>query len=156
MNLSQKSDLSIAIFQPDIAQNLGAMLRLAACLGVKVEIIEPCGFPLSSKILKRTAMDYIEISLIRHHNSYGDFKKGKSGRLVLLSTKSKKSIWDFSFKKNDTLLVGQESAGVPDYVIKDSDISLRVPMVSKARSLNVVTAAAISLGEAVRQMRSND
>jgi len=100
MNLSQKSDLSIAIFQPDIAQNLGAMLRLAACLGVKVEIIEPCGFPLSSKILKRTAMDYIEISLIRHHNSYGDFKKGKSGRLVLLSTKSKKSIWDFSFKKN--------------------------------------------------------
>ena len=154
--MSKVSDLSIAIFQPDIAQNLGAMLRLAACLGVMVEIIEPCGFPLSSKILKRTAMDYIEISMIKHHNSYADFKKGKSGRLLLLSTKSKKSIWDFSFKKNDTLLVGQESAGVPDYVVKDSDISLRVPMVSKARSLNVVTAAAISLGEAVRQIRSND
>ena len=101
-------------------------------------------------------MDYIEISMIKHHNSYGDFKKGKSGRLVLLSTKSKKSIWDFRFRKNDTLLVGQESAGVPDYVVKDSDISLRVPMVSKARSLNVVTAAAISLGEALRQIRSND
>ena len=101
-------------------------------------------------------MDYIEISMIKHHNSYADFKKGKSGRLLLLSTKSKKSIWDFSFKKNDTLLVGQESAGVPDYVVKDSDISLRVPMVSKARSLNVVTAAAISLGEALRQIRSND
>ena len=154
--MSKSSDLSIAIFQPDIAQNLGAMLRLAACLGVMVEIIEPCGFPLSSKILKRTAMDYIEISMIKHHNSYADFKKGKSGRLLLLSTKSKKSIWDFRFKKNDTLLVGQESAGVPDYVVKDSDISLRVPMVSKARSLNVVTAAAISLGEALRQIRSND
>ena len=75
--MSKISDLSIAIFQPDIAQNLGAMIRLAACLGVKVEIIEPCGFPLSSKILKRTAMDYIEISMIKHHNSYGDFKKGK-------------------------------------------------------------------------------
>ena len=156
MNKSKKIDLSIAIFQPDIAQNLGAMLRLAACLGVTVEIIEPCGFPLSSKILKRTAMDYIEISMIKHHNSYADFKKGKSGRLVLLSTKSKKSIWDFRFRNNDTLLVGQESAGVPDYVVKDSDISLRVPMVSKDRSLNVVTAAAISLGEALRQIRSND
>ncbi|MED5530756.1 MAG: TrmH family RNA methyltransferase, partial [Pseudomonadota bacterium] len=103
------NNLSLAVFQPDIAQNLGAMLRLTACFGVSISIIEPCGFPFSQKVLRRSAMDYMDFAKINHHTSYKDFREKTSGRVILLTTKAKKSIWEHSFKNNDTLLVGQES-----------------------------------------------
>ena len=145
---------SLAVFQPDIAQNLGAMLRLTACFGVNIDIIEPCGFPFSPKALRRIAMDYMDFANITHHPSYWDFREKNPGRVILLTTKAKQSIWEHTFKSDDTLLVGQESAGVPKYVVDDSNFCLKIPLVEKARSLNVVTAAAIALGEALRQIKS--
>ena len=153
IDVCESSNPSLAVFQPDIAQNLGAMLRLTACFGVNIDIIEPCGFPFSSKALRRSAMDYMDFAKITHHSSYLDFKKKQSGRVILLTTKAKTSIWDFSFQSSDTLLVGQESAGVPKFVVDDSDCSLTIPLIEPVRSLNVVTAAAIALGELLRQIR---
>ena len=153
IDICETNNPSLAVFQPDIAQNLGAMLRLTACFGVNIDIIEPCGFPFSSKVLRRSAMDYMDFAKISHHSSYLDFKQKQSGRVILLTTKAKISIWDYSFKRNDTLLVGQESAGVPKFVADDSDCSLTIPLIENARSLNVVTAAAIALGELLRQIR---
>lgn len=143
---------TLAVFQPDIAQNLGAMLRLTACLGVKLDVIEPCGFPISSKALRRSAMDYTKFAKIRHYSSYDDFKNKCTGRTILLTTRTEKSIWDYSFKKSDTLLVGRETSGVPRYVFQDCDDCLTVPIIEEARSLNVVAAAAIALGEVLRQI----
>ena len=145
---------SLAVFQPDIAQNLGAMVRLTASLGVKLEIIEPCGFPFSPKALRRSAMDYLEYAEIVHHSSYAAFRKKKEGKLILLTTKADEILWDHSFNHDDTIIVGQESAGVPDYVVKDSDFCLKIPLEKNTRSLNVVTAAAIALGELIRQIRT--
>ena len=147
------NNASLAVFQPDIAQNLGAMVRLTASVGVKLEIIEPCGFPFSSKALRRSAMDYLKFAKIVHHRSYSEFQKKREGKLILLTTKAKKILWDYSFDSNDTIIVGQESAGVPDYVVKDCDFCLRIPLQEYTRSLNVVTAAAIALGEFTRQVR---
>ena len=145
---------SLAVFQPDIAQNLGAMLRLTACFGVSINIIEPCGFPFSQKVLRRSAMDYMDFAKINHHTSYKNFREKTPGRVILLTTKAKKSIWEHSFENNDTLLVGRESAGVPKYVADDSDYCLKIPIIDRARSLNVVTAAAIALAEVLRQTKS--
>ena len=150
----KSNNLSLAVFQPDIAQNLGAMIRLTASLGVKLEIIEPCGFPFSSRSLRRSAMDYLKHAKIVHHMSYSEFHKKRNGNLILLTTKAKRILWNHSFSYDDTIIVGQESAGVPDYVVKDSDFCLKIPLQENTRSLNVVTAAAIALGEFTRQTRS--
>ncbi len=151
--------MRLALFQPDIPQNLGAGIRLCACLGVEMDIIEPCGFPLSDKSLGRAAMDYGKIAQIQRHNSWADFQlapERQEGRLILLTTKAAISLYDFSFRAGDTLLLGRESAGVPDEVHAAAAGRLFVPLVPQARSLNVIVAGAMALGEAIRQTRLGD
>ncbi len=144
--------MRIALFEPDIPQNAGAIFRLAACLGVPVDVIEPCGFVLDDRRLKRVAMDYGALAEIVRHDSWRAFaEKRAPGRVVLLTTKGDAVYSDFAFETSDTLLLGRESAGVPEAVHAAADARLIVPMAPGARSLNVVTAAAIVLGEALRQ-----
>lgn len=146
--------MKIVLYQPDIAQNLGAAMRLSACLGVSLEIIEPCGFPLTSKALRRTAMDYgVPDTLIRH-KSWEDFANTESEaghRIVLLSTKAAGPINDFEFRATDTLLFGRESAGVPEIVHEQSDARIYIPLANGMRSLNLVSSASIAVFEALRQ-----
>ena len=144
--------MRIALYEPDIPQNAGAIFRLAACLGVPVDVIEPCGFVLDDRRLRRVAMDYGAQTDIVRHKSWDAYLHGrKGGRIVLLTTRGEKPYVEFSFRTSDTLLLGRESAGVPGPVHDAADARLIVPMADGARSLNVVTAAAIVLGEAVRQ-----
>jgi tRNA (cytidine/uridine-2'-O-)-methyltransferase len=147
--------MRIALYEPDIPQNAGAIFRLAACLGVPVDVIEPCGFVLDDRRLKRVSMDYGARAEVARHDSWRAFgEKRGTGRLVLLTTKGDAAHTDFAFEESDTLLLGRESAGVPDAVHNAADARLIVPMAAGARSLNVVTAAAIVLGEALRQTNS--
>jgi tRNA (cytidine/uridine-2'-O-)-methyltransferase len=146
--------MRLALFQPDIPQNLGAALRLGACLGAAVDVIEPCAFPLSDKSLKRAALDYAGRCEVAHHRSWEDFlaAPGRSeGCLVLFTTRGAQPFHRFSFGAGDTLLFGQESAGVPVEVHAAAQARLLIPIAASARSLNVVTAAAIGLAEALRQ-----
>lgn len=146
--------MKIVLYQPDIAQNLGAAMRLCACFDVSLAVIEPCGFPLTAKALRRTAMDYAaNVELIRYKN-WSEFKKMQTedgGRIVLLSTKASSAITDFKFQKNDTLLFGRESAGVPDEVHAASHERIHIPISKDTRSLNLVSSASIALFEALRQ-----
>ena len=148
-----QKNMRIAAFQPDIALNLGAMIRLAACFGVPIDIIEPCGFPFSVKALRRSAMDYADIAEITRHISWDSFQKTRKGRLILLSTKAATPLWDFDFKANDILMTGRESAGVPDDVHHAADAAVIIPMPGGGRSLNVAMSAGIVLAEATRQLR---
>ena len=148
--------MKLALYQPDIAQNAGAAIRLCACLGVPLEVIEPCGFPFGERTLRRTAMDYVEHVQLTRHADWEAFeaRRAKAGeRLLLLSTRADISYCDFSFKENDILLLGQESAGVPEHVHQTADARLLIPMQPGLRSLNVITAGAMVLGEALRQIR---
>ncbi len=152
-------NLSIALFQPDIAQNTGALIRLGACLSVEIHIIHPTGFDFSSKKLKRSGMDYIELAKIVEHDSFEQFnewREKQNKRLILLSTKAKQSVYEtatgvFEFQKNDIILLGRESSGVPDYVVQKADMAVRIPMKENTRSLNVAIAATMVLSEAMRQ-----
>lgn len=147
--------MELALYQPDIPQNTGAMIRTCACLGVPVHIIEPCGFPFSDKGLRRAGLDYLELAEITRHNSWDHFnewRKGSGKRLVLLTTKAAMLYTDFEFLSGDILLAGRESAGVPDALHKCADARVKIPMQKGARSLNVAVAAAMVLGEALRQM----
>ena len=146
--------MRLALFQPDIPQNVGAAVRLTACLGVCLDIIEPCGFPLGDRALKRAALDYAPLAQVLRHRSFDDFLAGparREGRLLLLTTHSADGLYDFAFAPGDTLLMGRESAGVPDEVRAAAQARLRIPMIGPARSLNLVNAAAMALGEALRQ-----
>lgn len=144
--------MRIALYEPDIPQNAGALFRLAACLGVAADVIEPCGFVLDDRRLRRVAMDYGPLAEVVRHASWEAFRRDRApGRLVLLTTRADTFFSDFSFRPDDTLLLGRESAGVPSDVHDAADARLIVPMTPGARSLNVVTAAAIVLGEALRQ-----
>ena len=146
--------MELALYQPDIPQNTGAMIRTCACLGVPVHIIEPCGFPFSDKGLRRAGMDYLALAEIIRHSSWRHFdewRKGAGKRLVLLTTKAALRYTDFEFRREDILLAGRESAGVPERVHKAADASVKIPMQKGARSLNVAVAAAMVLGEALRQ-----
>ena len=148
--------LKFAFFQPDIAANLGAGLRLAACFGLDVEVIEPCGFPLDDKRLKRSAMDYAALPTIRRHGSFSRFSDAmglERRRTVLLTRHAARFHDDFIFEAGDALLVGRESAGVPDDVFECVLHRVRVPMVKGVRSLNVITALSIVTGEAMRQLQ---
>jgi tRNA (cytidine/uridine-2'-O-)-methyltransferase len=145
--------MHLALYEPDIPQNAGALLRLGACLGVPVDIIEPCGFLLDDKRLKRAGMDYLGAADWQRHRSWAAFRQERRGRLVLLTTKGDVSHLDFVFRADDTLLLGRESAGVPDAVHADCGARIRVPMRAGLRSLNVALAAAIVLGEALRQTK---
>jgi tRNA (cytidine/uridine-2'-O-)-methyltransferase len=150
--------MRISTFQPDIPQNLGALLRVSACLNVPLDIIEPCGFAFSEKKLKRTAMDYINHADFRTFIDYQAFKvqqqkESPNSRVILLTTKSEKNYLDFRFQKNDRLLLGRESAGVPKYVHESVDGSVTIEMPGIGRSLNVVVSCVMVLSEAIRQTR---
>lgn len=146
--------MRLALFEPDIPQNAGAMMRLAACLGVAVDLIEPCGFVLDDRRLRRAGMDYLDNLRLCRHTSWGAYRQGRAGapgRLLLLTTGGDVRYTDFAFASNDTLLVGRETGGVPGEVREAADARLLVPMAAGMRSLNVATAAAMVLGEALRQ-----
>lgn len=148
--------MRLALFQPDIPQNLGAAIRLAACLGVALDVIEPCGFPLSDVAIRRAAMDYGSVAKVRRHAGWRDFQADSvaSGRLVLFTTRAATPFHDFAFAAEDVLLFGRESAGAPDEVHDAADARLLIPLAPGARSLNVVTAATLALGEALRQINA--
>jgi tRNA (cytidine/uridine-2'-O-)-methyltransferase len=146
--------MRLALFQPDIPQNLGAALRLGACLGVCVDVIEPCGFPLSDAGVRRAAMDYGVLADLTRHASWTEFLSAPergSGRLVLFTTRGAAPLHGFGFRADDTLLFGRESAGVPEDVHAAAQARLFIPLRSGARSLNVTVSAAIGLSEALRQ-----
>jgi tRNA (cytidine/uridine-2'-O-)-methyltransferase len=146
--------MRLALYQPDIPQNTGTILRMAACLGVAVDIIGPAGFDLSDRALRRAGMDYLEQATMTRHVSWAAFmarRTAGSGRLVLLTTRGETAYTAFAFEATDTLLLGRESAGVPDSVHAMADARLRIPMRARLRSLNVAVAAAMVLGEALRQ-----
>jgi len=149
--------MRLALYEPDIPQNTGAVLRLGACLGVAVDVIEPCGFLWDDRRLRRAGMDYLEGVSLARHASWQAFlaergNRRENGRLVLLTTRATTSHVDFMFHTDDSLILGRESAGVPDQVHRAADAALRVPLMPGMRSLNVASAAAIVLGEALRQL----
>ena len=144
----------IALYQPDIPHNTGAILRFAACLGVDVDIIEPAGFDLSDRGLKRAGMDYVERAALRRHISFDAFqawRQCEGSRLVLLSTKADQAYTDFAFRTDDILLFGRESAGVPESVHEQAEARLIVPMRPGLRSINLAMTVAMVTGEALRQ-----
>ena len=144
--------MHIALYKPDIPQNTGAIIRLAACLNLKIHIIEPCGFNLHDSRFKRVVMDYIGFGKIFKHKDYDDFlNKNKKKRIILMTTKAKKHYHKFKFKKNDILLFGRESAGVPEILHKTIKNKVRVPINKNTRSLNVAMSVAIISAEALRQ-----
>ena len=143
---------NIALYQPDIPQNTGAIIRLCSCFNVTLEIIEPCGFFINDKRLKRVAMDYLKETKIKTYKSYKDFLNNKkNSRVILMTTKAQKKYNNFKFKKKDTILFGRESSGVPKIVHKNSNQRLRIPIKKNVRSLNIGMAVAITLSEALRQ-----
>ena len=146
--------MHIALFQPDIPQNTGTMLRMAACLDVEAHIVEPAGFPVSDRAFRRAGMDYLDVVSIRRHVSWEHFEawRAEAGlRLVLASTRASVPYTEFSFKPDDILMVGRESAGVPDSVHERADARIIIPMRPSLRSINVAVALAMVLGEALRQ-----
>ena len=144
--------MHIVLYKPDIPQNTAAILRFSACFNVNVHIIEPCGFDLNDARFKRVVMDYIGLSKIFRYEDYSMFvEKNKRSRIILMTTKAKKSYHKFKFKKDDMLLFGRESAGVPESLHKSINHKLKVPINKKTRSLNVATTVAIAVSEALRQ-----
>ena len=143
---------NIALYQPDIPQNTAAIIRLCSCFDTTLEIIEPCGFYLNDNRIKRVAMDYLDASRIITYKSYKNFLiEKKNSRIILMTTKAKKNYVNFKFNHNDTILFGRESEGVPKIVHSKSHQKLKIPLKNNARSLNIVTAVAITLSEALRQ-----
>jgi len=148
--------LSLALYQPDIPQNTGTILRLCACMNVPVHIIHPTGFTFSDKIFRRSAMEYADHVDLHEHDSFEHFQTWrleKETRLVLMSTKSSTSAYDFEYDPDDILMAGRESAGVPDQVAKICDARVRIPMRAQLRSLNVAVSSAMIIGEALRKTR---
>jgi tRNA (cytidine/uridine-2'-O-)-methyltransferase len=152
--------MEIALYEPDIPQNTGTILRLGACLGVPVHIIEPAGFPVSDRAFRRAGLDYLDAVRIERHISFDAFeawRRAQSRRLVLLTTRAETAYPAFSFRERDLLMVGRESSGVPDRVHGSADAALRIPMQDGQRSLNIAVALSMVLGEALRQTgRLND
>ena len=147
--------IRIALFEPEIAGNVGAVLRLGACMGAAVDLIAPMGFAWDDRRVRRTAMDYIDHVTIAHHAGFDAFRATVAPRrLVLFTTKSRQSPYDFAFRPDDVLLFGKESAGVPAAVANACDARLCLPMRPQVRSMNLATAAALALGEALRQTGS--
>ena len=150
MNLRPK----IALYEPDIPQNTGAIIRTCSCLGAIVEIIEPCGFLFNDKRFKRVVMDYLDKDMIKFYKNYDEFlkiKKNQKERIILMTTKVSNSYTSFKFKINDTILFGRESAGAPEMVHKSVKKRLKIPLITKKRSLNLASSVAIILAESLRQ-----
>jgi tRNA (cytidine/uridine-2'-O-)-methyltransferase len=150
--------MRLALYQPDIPQNLGAAMRLSAAFAVELDVIEPCGFPLGDKMIRRAAMDYAACAKVSHHTSweaYLGFVAGMSqpARLVLMTTRAAQPLYEFAFQPGDIMLMGRESAGVPQDVHERADARLYIPMSPQARSINVINAAAMALGEGLRQVK---
>ena len=148
--------MRIALFEPDIPQNAGNIFRLGACLGVSIDIIEPAGFVIDDKRLKRASMDYYEYLDLTKHLSWEKFyewSKENSYRLILLTTKSTKSYYDYKYQPNDIILFGRESAGVPEYVHETVDERLTIPMIKGPRSINLSSSVSIVAGEMIRQLK---
>lgn len=148
--------MRLVLYQPEIAANLGAAIRISACFSAELEIIEPCGFPLKDKQIKRVALDYGSLTLPNYHASWAQFQQSAlrtNQRLVLLSSKAPQSIYTFSFEPDDMIMIGQESAGVPENVARACDDAVTIPMNAQARSLNMAVASAVALSEMQRQTR---
>lgn len=146
--------IHIALYQPDIPQNVGAAMRLCACLGLPLDIIEPCGFPWDPKKIRQSGMDYVEQVTLNRHDSWESFKKAYQGRrLILMTTKSPEPYTTFNFTEDDILIAGRESAGVPDEIHQEIQHRLTIPMHGQTRSLNIINATAMITGEALRQTR---
>ena len=143
--------MRIALFEPEIAGNVGAVMRLCACMGAGVDLIEPMGFEWDDRRVRRTAMDYIDHVSVTRHAGFEAFRAARPGRLVLFTTKASASPYNFAFAADDILLFGKESAGVPDSVAQASDAQLRIPMRAQVRSMNLAMSAGLVLGEALRQ-----
>ncbi len=143
--------MRLVLFEPDIPQNTGALLRLGACLGLAVDIVEPCGFLLDDKRLRRAGMDYLDRVDMTRHGSWDAYRRAAAGRLVLLTTRGSTRYTDFAFHPDDNIELGRESAGVPEAVHAVADARLRITMQGGARSINVALAAAMALSEALRQ-----
>lgn len=149
--------MRLALYQPDIPQNTGTLLRLGACLDLALDIIEPCGFIFNEKAMRRAGMDYLEFSNYKRHDSWEDFLQYRQnhpdeyGRIILLTTHAKMPFTDFKFQKNDIILMGRESAGVPENVHQTADARLLIPMNPTARSINMAVSAAMAVSEALRQ-----
>ncbi|MFM9844030.1 MAG: tRNA (cytidine(34)-2'-O)-methyltransferase [Dongiaceae bacterium] len=153
-----QAPIRLALFEPDIPQNVGTLLRLAACLDLAVEIIEPCGFVFSDSRLRRAGMDYLVAARRRHHNSWDAYLRERAanaaaGRLLLLTTRAATAYTDFVFAAGDTILLGRESGGVPPAVHEAADALITIPMRPEMRSLNVAVAGAMVIGEALRQLK---
>lgn len=144
----------IALYQPDMAPNVGAIIRLGACMGVPIDVIEPCGFAFSMHAVRRQVMDYGDRAEVVRHASWDIFLRDRmQGRLIALTTRADCVLWDFAFRPGDTLLMGQESAGLPDAIRARADARVGIPMAEGTRSLNIAIASGMALGEAVRQTR---
>jgi len=143
--------MRLALFEPDIPQNAASLIRTCACLGVPLDVIEPCGFLFSEAGFKRAGLDYLELADVVRHGSWEAFRSAAKGRLVLLTTKGALSYTAFAYAANDILLLGRESAGVPDYVHQTAEARLCIPMRAGLRSINMAQAGAMVLGEALRQ-----
>lgn len=146
--------MNLALYQPDIPQNAGTLFRLGACLKVPVHIIEPAGFDASDRALRRAGLDYLDHARIERHASFEAFERWRAGsghRLILLTTKAEMPYMEHDYLEGDILLLGRESAGAPDEVHEAADVTVRIPLAPGMRSLNVATAAAMVLGEALRQ-----
>jgi len=142
----------IALYQPDIPQNTAAIVRTCSCLGIQLEIIEPCGFFLTDPRFKRIVMDYMDISSIKLYRSYEDFEEANiNKRIILATTKTKEIYTNFKYKRDDTLLFGRESSGVPESLHKSIKYKIKIPMIEKKRSLNLSTSVAIIISESLRQ-----
>ena len=145
--------MRIALFQPDIAANAGTLIRLGACMNVAIDIIEPCGFPFGDAALRRAGLDYLPKAEIRRHSSWRSFLEQRPPRLILATTKASQIYTSMTYREDDTLLLGQESAGVPDEVADTCEARIRIPMVEGMRSLNVAIAGGMIAGEMLRQTR---
>ena len=146
--------VALALYQPDIANNTGTLIRLGACLGTTIHIIHPTGFPFSAKTLARAGLDYVDHAVVTEHDSWAQFNAWRTEqgqRLVLLTTKARQSAYQVEYGANDILMVGRESAGVPDLVADACEVGVRIPMQDGLRSINVALAATLILGEAKRQ-----
>ena len=143
--------MRLALYQPDQAGNVGTILRLAACFGVPVDIVEPCGFAFSDRALKRAGLDYAERAEVTRHSGWAAFEAQLAGRLVLLTTAGTMRLPEARFEAGDVLMLGSESRGVPDEVHGRADLAVRIPQAAGTRSLNLAVAAGIALGEALRQ-----
>ncbi len=151
--MAGKAPISLAFYQPDIPQNVGAAMRLCACQDVPMHVIEPTAFPWKEAEFRRSGMDYVAQADVRRHTSWDAFFRDRPGRLVLVETDGASELWDFAFQPGDVLILGRESAGVPQSLYAQVDATLRIPMKPGVRSMNVVTAAAFALSEALCQTR---